>query len=123
MKSINKTLAWLENQRINNIMEVQQIPFSKSGEWFFSSKQVRLEHKTGKFFSIEGLRIASNFGFKKNYSQPIINQPEIGILGFIIQRRFDDLYFLIQAKNEPGNINGHQLAPTLQATESNYKCI
>jgi len=30
------------------------------------------------------------------------------------------LYFLMQAKIEPGNINAVQLSPTLQATKSNY---
>src|SRR3990167_8887293 len=30
------------------------------------------------------------------------------------------LYFLMQAKIEPGNINVVQLSPTLQATKSNY---
>ncbi len=33
------------------------------------------------------------------------------------------MYFLLQAKIEPGNINSVQLSPTLQATRSNYQQV
>jgi oxidase EvaA len=50
----------------------------------------------------------------------VINQPEIGILGIAV-REFDGvLHFLMQAKSEPGNVNGVQISPTVQATRSNY---
>ena len=39
----------------------------------------------------------------------------------IITKEFNGvLYFLLQAKVEPGNVNNVQLSPTLQATKSNY---
>ena len=54
------------------------------------------------------------------WSQPIINQPEIGYLG-ILTKEFDGaLYFLMQTKIEPGNVNCVQISPTIQATKSNY---
>ncbi len=55
-----------------------------------------------------------------NWEQPIINQPEVGLLGILTKEVNGILYFLLQAKIEPGNINMVQLAPTLQATESNF---
>jgi len=54
------------------------------------------------------------------WSQPIIYQPEIGILGILCQKRQGVLQFLLQAKIEPGNVGHAQLSPTLQATKSNY---
>ena len=30
------------------------------------------------------------------------------------------LYFLMQAKVEPGNVNKYQISPTIQATKSNF---
>jgi oxidase EvaA len=65
----------------------------------------------------------TNAGITKSWTQPIINQPEIGILGFITKKFNGILHFLIQAKIEPGNINGVQLSPTLQATKSNYSKV
>ena len=79
-----------------------------------------LKHASGRFFTIEGIRIHTNFGPTQCWEQPIINQPEIGILG-IITRKFDGIpYFLMQAKMEPGNVNLLQLSPTVQATKSNF---
>lgn len=54
------------------------------------------------------------------WDQPIINQPEIGFLGFIVKKIQGVYHFLMQAKIEPGNLNVVQLSPTLQATRSNY---
>ena len=55
-----------------------------------------------------------------DWDQPIINQPEIGFLGFLTKEFNGVLYFLVQAKIEPGNVNNVQLSPTIQATKSNY---
>lgn len=46
-------------------------------------------------------------------------QQEVGILGFLITSN----KILLQAKTEPGNVNGTQIAPTLQATASNLDCV
>ena len=83
----------------------------------------RICHETGGFFSIEGIRI--NILKEKLYKwdQPIINQKEIGILGFLIKEFNNQIYLLMQTKIEPGNVNGVQLSPTLQATKSNYNAL
>jgi oxidase EvaA len=47
------------------------------------------------------------------WSQPIINQPEVGYLGFIVKKINGVMHFLIQAKIEPGNVNCVQLSPTI----------
>ena len=41
-------------------------------------------------------------------------------MGIITKEFKGVLYFLMQAKIEPGNVNCVQLSPTLQATKSNY---
>ncbi|CAM5359048.1 GDP-mannose 4,6-dehydratase [Streptomyces cyaneofuscatus] len=54
------------------------------------------------------------------WHQPIIVQPEVGILGILV-KEFDGVpHFLMQAKMEPGNSNLLQISPTVQATRSNY---
>ncbi len=53
------------------------------------------------------------------WTQPIIRQPEGGILG-ILAEEFDGVpHFLMQAEMEPGNPDLLQLSPTVQATRSN----
>ena len=75
------------------------------------------------FFKIQGINIESSLDEISCWSQPIIDQPEIGYLGFLTKMIDDTLYFLTQAKIEPGNINHVQLSPTLQATKSNYEQV
>jgi oxidase EvaA len=57
---------------------------------------------------------------REHLDQPLILQPEIGILGFLLRINSVDAEVLVQAKPEPGNIRLIQAAPTVQATESNY---
>ena len=78
-----------------------------------------MKHDSGGFFQLQGLRVKTLTTKTEEWDQPIINQNEIGYLGFITKKIHGVLHFLTQAKIEPGNIGGIQLSPTLQATKSN----
>ena len=118
--STNDCLQWLEHRRAQTHIQIEQIPFNKLRQWSFDTDTGNIHHESGHFFSIEGSHIITNYGIVPEWSQPIINQPEIGILGIITSEINGILFFLMQAKIEPGNINYVQLSPTLQATKSNY---
>ena len=113
-------MAWFESRRRANYFSVEQIPFSSLRDWYFEQRSRNLAHASGKFFRVAGLRVETNFGQIRKWDQPIIVQPEIGILGIITRRVGGVRYFLMQVKMEPGNVNIVQLSPTLQATKSNY---
>jgi len=116
----SEVINWLKerNEFIN--VNVKKIAFNQLDNWQLNRTKGFLEHNSGKFFTIEGINVKTNWGKVPEWQQPIINQPEIGYLG-IITKEFDGvLYFLMQAKIEPGNVNNVQLSPTLQATKSNY---
>lgn len=118
--STEKVIQWL-NDRNNAIkVNVSKIPFKNLDYWFLDQKLGMLRHNSGQFFTIEGVNIKTNWGQVSEWEQPIINQPEIGYLGIITKEINGILYFLLQAKIEPGNVNNVQLSPTLQATKSNY---
>lgn len=111
---------WLENQNQTTVFQNTIIPFSEMNNWNFD-KGGNIRHNSGKFFSIEGINIkVITEGEVKEWNQPIINQPEVGILGILCKKRFGILYFLLQAKIEPGNVNKIQMSPTVQATRSNF---
>ena len=114
-----EVLKWIEKQNQDIRVDVKLIPFRDLKGWCFDADG-NLRHVSGKFFSIEGLSVETNYGNVPRWQQPIINQPEIGFLGIITKEINGILYFLLQAKVEPGNINNVQLSPTLQATKSNY---
>ncbi|MEU9124692.1 NDP-hexose 2,3-dehydratase family protein [Streptomyces sp. NPDC048506] len=111
--------GWLAEYQRAHHFHAEPIPFSDLRQWYFEPGTGNLRHETGRFFSIEGLRTSSDLD-PADRVQPIIAQPEVGLLG-ILAREFDGvLHFLMQAKPEPGNVNGLQLSPTVQATRSNF---
>lgn len=113
-------VQWMNDKKAAVRHVITPIQFSEMSHWGFDSETSNLVHDSGKFFSIEGIQVKTNWGHVPEWTQPIINQPEIGFLG-IVAKKFDGvLHFLMQAKIEPGNINAVQLSPTLQATKSNY---
>ena len=116
--STEDILAWMRQQNEEVVSNIQQIPLTEVRGWAYRDDRIR--HDSGKFFSIDGIRINTNYRNTPEWDQPIINQPEIGFLGFIVKKLHGVMHFLMQAKIEPGNLNIVQLSPTLQATRSNY---
>jgi len=115
--------AWLESEQQAQAISVTRIPFSALDQWSFGGAPLRLGHRSGRFFTIEGLHVETDAGPVHTWDQPIIHQPEIGILGILTSRLAGERRYLMQAKVEPGNINGVQLSPTVQATFSNYSRV
>ena len=118
--NVDNILSWLYSQRQVVQVDVRQTPLNNMAQWSYDEEEGRIKHDSGKFFSIDGVRVNTNYGLRSSWDQPIINQPEIGFLGILTQMKNGVLHFLLQAKIEPGNINVVQLSPTLQATKSNY---
>ncbi|MEU8782738.1 NDP-hexose 2,3-dehydratase family protein [Streptomyces sp. NPDC048637] len=112
--------AWFEERQRTHALQVSRIPFEELQGWNFAPGNGNLRHDSGRFFSIEGIRVRSDYGPVGAWCQPIIHQPEIGVLGIAVREIDGVLHCLMQAKPEPGNINGVQLSPTVQATKSNY---
>ena len=110
---------WIRRRNEEVQVSVEQIPFSEMKGWSTDADGC-LRHESGRFFSIEGIRVRTDVGTIREWEQPIINQPEIGYLGILTKEFEGVLYFLMQAKIEPGNVNCVQISPTLQATKSNY---
>lgn len=116
-------LDWLADATHREGMRVERVPLDALLEWRFEPDPLRIVHRSGRFFSVEGIRTRTDFGPKTVWDQPIINQPEVGILGLLAREADGAMEFLMQAKTEPGNINGAQLSPTVQATHSNYQKV
>ncbi|MBA4373281.1 MAG: hypothetical protein C0402_10540 [Thermodesulfovibrio sp.] len=102
-------------------LEAEVIPLDRIDRWHMDPSTGNLAHDSGRFFSITGLRVRHRSTSDEiTWDQPIIDQPEVGILGILAAKFCGVLHFCLQAKEEPGNINLIQLAPTVQATYSNY---
>lgn len=116
--SLDAFHQWWADRHRDGRFHVERIPFSGLDSWSFESDTGNLAHSSGQFFTVEGLQVRDNL--LETWSQPIINQPEIGVLGIVVKEFDGVLHCLMQAKMEPGNVNTLQLSPTVQATRSNY---
>lgn len=118
LSSAEEFHQWWSERHRNRWLEVTRVPFAEVDSWSFDEKTGNLGHESGRFFTIEGLQV--RVGSDISRSQPIIYQPEIGVLGIVVTELDGVLHCLMQAKMEPGNVNTLQLSPTVQATRSNY---
>lgn len=117
---LDEVTAWFDDCRRRNWLTTTPLPLSDLDGWSREPGTGDWIHRSGRFFRITGIQIEGADGLTR---QPIIEQPEIGILGFLIATFHEVVHFLVQAKIEPGNPNGLQLAPTIQATRSNFSRI
>lgn len=119
VSSVPEILDWLRRRNAEVRSRIEPVRLDKLQGWRFAADSGDIVHESGRFFSIQGIRVETNWGLVPRWEQPIIHQPEIGYLGIIAKKIGGILHFLMQAKIEPGNINIVQLAPTIQATQSN----
>lgn len=110
MHTIDFLLKWITEENNATLVDISKINFSECDTWLYDNN---IHKKDNSFFTIRGLK-------GKDVEQPIIIQEEIGFLGIIAKYIKGELFFLMQAKIEPGNINSVQISPTIQATKSNF---
>ena len=118
LNSIDNILRWVEEKNKNIQLNIKKIPYEYNGFWHYDEKEFGIINDSKSFFKIVGLRKTENG--QSVIEQPIYVQDEIGYLGIICKKIGGILYFLMQAKIEPGNINKIQISPTIQATKSNF---
>ena len=123
VNSTREVFEWLNLKKLESTYEVSHVLLTELLKWKFSLKATELYHETRGFFSVKGLFVQNDAFAAKEIMQPILNQPEKGMLGFIRTIIQDKLYYLVQAKFEPGNPDLIQLSPTVQATVCNYSQI
>ncbi|MBR0343405.1 MAG: NDP-hexose 2,3-dehydratase family protein [Oscillospiraceae bacterium] len=117
--STDDILEWIREKNKATTVRIEKKKYDYSGDdWHYDKNTGEIRNKNGTFFQIKGLRKVENGLVQQE--QPIIIQNEIGYLGIIGKEIDGVLYFLMQAKIEPGNINKVQISPTIQATKSNF---
>ncbi|MEO3930647.1 NDP-hexose 2,3-dehydratase family protein [Micromonosporaceae bacterium B7E4] len=112
--------AWFDERHRANAYRVVPTALDDLQGWLVEPETGNIRHRSGRFFRVEGLRVHTDNRSVNSWEQPIIVQPEVGILGILTKDFGGVPHCLMQAKMEPGNINLLQLSPTLQATRSNY---
>src|SRR4051812_11452040 len=82
--------SWLSERDQPNPFRVERLPFAALTQWSFEPESGDLVHRSGRFFRVHGVRVRTTLGPLAEWDQPIIDQPEIGILG-IVAKEFDGI--------------------------------
>ncbi|HEY8978436.1 MAG TPA: NDP-hexose 2,3-dehydratase family protein [Streptomyces sp.] len=110
---------WFDERAHVNRMDITRVPLHATTGWLIEPGTGNLCHTSGRFYSVEGLQVQTDGEWHPQWIQPVIVQPETGVLGLLVKEEGGTLHCLMQAKVEPGNMGGLQLSPTVQATRSN----
>lgn len=112
---------WFAAESRRAPFEVRPVPLEDLSGWHTDPDTGDIGHDSGRFFTVEGLDV--EVPGADRWQQPILVQPEVGVLGILVAE-FDGVpHALMQAKFEPGNAGGIQLSPTVQATRSNFTAV
>src|SRR5688572_33260 len=79
---------WMARRRRENPFEVTRVRFDELERWAFGSGSGDLVHDSGRFFSVQGIQVRTDYGPVAEWSQPILDQPDRAILG-ILAREID----------------------------------
>ncbi len=126
LNSLADIKEWFIDKKKNLSLDLEDIPLLECRGWNLDTNTGFISHKTGEFFYIQGVRIKSSGSREvgdSGWDQPMMTQVGFngGILGLVRKKINEIPYYLVEAKAEPGNPDGIQLSPTLQATFSNLK--
>ena len=115
---------WLERIQRTGRFTVEERDLTQLDRWTVDGASGDITHDSGRFFSVRGAHTSiRTVQGEFEWQQPVIVQPDVGVLGLISSAMDGVLKFLVQAKMEPGNRRLVQVSPTVQATSSNFQRI
>ena len=83
----NYILKWLKKRNQVNKMKVKKVPVNELHNWS-NNKNGNIFHKSGQFFSVEGVKISNAIEREvSSWDQPILNQKHGGILAIIFREK------------------------------------
>lgn len=104
-------------ERARRGFRVEKVRRDDVPEWRFIDGA--LQHKSKGFFSALGLAADG----PQDRDRVMLFQPQSAVTGLLHARLGDELYFLIQARAEPGCLDEVQFGPTIQSTLANYMAL
>lgn len=118
LNSYEEIISWFTNLKSNTDLVVEKCNLKDLTDWKITES--RILHKDNKYFEVMALRSKIGNREVKGWTQPIIQQREHGIIGFIIKKIQGLYHLLVQAKIETGNFDIYEMAPTVQCITGSY---
>ncbi|MDY0088330.1 MAG: NDP-hexose 2,3-dehydratase family protein, partial [Coriobacteriia bacterium] len=107
---------WLDSMRRGIDTHAVLVPLRDVRDWEYDGATI--SHRSGGHFSVIGVDVAAPGREVGEWQQPLLSSAETGMNALVCQVRDGLLHVLIRAQDEPGTVNGVELAPTVQCTPS-----
>ena len=131
---IEDVLDWLQGIKDNLPAKITEINLNEvNNGWNLNEETGNLEHKTGGFFKVVGVRTETSIRESgKGWNQPMVDQGTeasvVGLLKYKYKRGNKTSFsavplYLVEAKFEPGNYDRVLISPTLQVTYDNLNTL
>jgi len=91
---------WFKKLKKKYFIKRKVIPLSKIKNWYFNKRSIY--HKSKKYFSIIGIKIASNSREISEWEQPIVQEMKLGLSGFLTKKMNSAYHYLVRFSLEPG---------------------
>lgn len=115
----DEILSWLAREKTKFELEVDKIPLKNVQNWVRTEEDIH--HEEGKYFRIIPVSVKIDNREVTQWTQPLMEPAQEGLIAFIV-KKFNDVYhFLVQAKVECGNLDILEIAPTVQCLTGNYR--
>lgn len=102
---------WFAEAGERTYTRARRIPLDALEGWHTDAHTGDLVHDRGSFFSVGGLDVTAPDGPVPRWAQPVLHQPETGILGLLVKDFGGVPHYLMQAKPEPGNAGASSSPP------------
>lgn len=120
-KSIKNLLSKHKNMQRQETMKSKLCKIESLKDWKINNGKI--VHKSGQFFSVEGVKVKNAKREVANWEQVILNQKHGGILAIIVREtKRRGVEFLLNLRSEPGDLN-IKFCPSFSATQSNINLV
>jgi oxidase EvaA len=116
-RTMNQLISWYTTQKVNYELTTKIIPLKKLSDWNISEDSI---YSSDRYFSVIGVDVIAGTREVSKWTQPLIKDTNIGLLGILIKKINGIIHVLVQAKVEPGHIDVLELCPTVSCSNINY---
>ncbi len=117
--TFDQVLSWITGMKTKYDLRVTRIPLCNVVGWRFTDYSI--EHESKNFFSVIAVKVQAGNREVLHWTQPMIKESNLGLIGFLVKKIDGVLHFLMQAKVEAGSFDVIDLAPTVSC--SNYLSV
>jgi len=116
-KTKDEIISWYTSQKVNFDLTIEKVPLAELASWKISEQNI---FKNNRYFSVIAVEVIAGTREVTAWTQPLIKDLNIGLLGFILKKINGIIHFLVQAKVEPGNLDIIELSPSISCSNLEY---